>query len=78
MSNNNQEQVEVASGAVTERLLGVPEVAAWLGVSKDWVRAHASGRSLPRLPCVRVGRSIIRFREAELDDWARRMGIAAE
>jgi hypothetical protein len=59
-----------------ERLLKVPDVALWLGVSKDWVRAHASGRSEPRLPCVRVGRSIMRFKEVDLNDWAQRMGIA--
>lgn len=60
-----------------EKLLTVPEVAEWLRVSPDWVRAHATGRSLPRLPCVRVGRSVIRFRESELNAWADRMGIAA-
>jgi predicted DNA-binding transcriptional regulator AlpA len=70
-------EVMNAEAAPRERLLTVPEVAQWLGVSEAWVRAHASGRRPPKLPAIRVNRSVLRFRERELDDWARRMGITA-
>jgi hypothetical protein len=37
-----------------ERLLNSREVAEWLGVSLDWVQAHAT-RSNPRIPAVLLG-----------------------
>ena len=46
-----------------ERLLTLDDVAAMLGVSKAWVRDHASRRS-PRIPVIRFGdrRAVLRFR----------------
>lgn len=38
-----------------DRLLSVSEVAEWLGVSSAWVRDHAQGRRLPKLPAVKLG-----------------------
>lgn len=61
-----------------DRLLTVAEVAAWLQVTESWVRAHACGRRAPAIPAIRVSRAVLRFKESELNDWARRMGIAAE
>lgn len=37
------------------KLLSVSEVADWLGVSPAWVRDHASGRRIPKLPAVKLG-----------------------
>ena len=48
-----------------ERLLTINEVAAWLGVSKAWVYAHAT-RKKPFLPCVRFG-ELTRFRRTEIE-----------
>ena len=55
----------------SERLLNSREVAEWLGVSIDWVQAHATRRN-PRIPAVRLGtgpngRQMLRFRRADLE-----------
>jgi hypothetical protein len=55
----------------SERLLNSREVAEWLGVSIDWVQAHATRRS-PRIPAVRLGtgpngRQMLRFRRTDLE-----------
>lgn len=49
-----------------EPLLNVSQVAARLGVSKGWVRDHASGRRRPSLPVVRLGK-LLRFEAADID-----------
>ena len=49
----------------SERLLTIPEVAEWLGVSKAWVYDHVT-RKKPFLPCVRFG-EITRFRREEIE-----------
>ena len=49
------------------RLLTVDEVAARLGVTKDWVWAQARAG---RIPHVRLGR-YRRFREESIDAWLR-------
>jgi excisionase family DNA binding protein len=59
-----------------EKLLTPREVAAWLGVSEQWVRRHARGDRRPHLPAVRLGK-LLRFRASEIEDWLRRQGIAA-
>ena len=51
-----------------ERLLGVVEVADWLCVSPSWVRDHASGRRRPKLPSVKLGKSL-RFRASEVEEF---------
>jgi excisionase family DNA binding protein len=51
------------------RLLTVADVAARLGVFKDWVWAQAGSG---RIPHVRLGR-YRRFREEALDEWLRRL-----
>lgn len=41
-----------------EALLSAREVAAWLGVSETWIRAHAAGQRRPKhpeIPCLRLG-----------------------
>ena len=52
------------------RLLDVGDVAEWLGVSKGWVRDHASGRHQPRLLGIKLGRSrgkgLWKFREEDV------------
>jgi excisionase family DNA binding protein len=47
------------------RLLTIPEVAEWLGVSKGWVYDHVT-RKQPRLPCIRFG-ELTRFRQADIE-----------
>lgn len=71
------EDVTVPVVAPTEKFLTVGEVAQWLGVSEGWVRTHAAGRRPPKLPCVRINRSTLRFRESDLNEWARKIGAAA-
>jgi hypothetical protein len=50
------------------RLLNLDEVALQLGVSKAWVRDHATRRN-PRLPVVRFGdkRAVLRFRPQDVE-----------
>ena len=50
-----------------EPLLTLEQVAETLGVSKDWVRDHATRRN-PRLPVVRLGdkRAVLRFRPEDI------------
>jgi hypothetical protein len=55
-----------------ERLLNSREVADWLGVSLDWVQAHARGKKTPRIPAVllgtgRRGRQMLRFRREDVE-----------
>ena len=55
----------------SQRLLNSREVADWLGVSIDWVQAHATRRS-PHIPAVRLGpgpkgRQMLRFRRADIE-----------
>jgi hypothetical protein len=52
------------------RLLHVADVAEWLGVSKGWVRDHASGRRQPRLFSIKLGpakgKGLWKFREEDV------------
>ena len=49
-------------------LLTLEQVAQILGVSKAWVRDHATRRN-PRLPVVRLGgkRAVLRFRPQDVE-----------
>lgn len=49
-------------------LMTLDEVAARLGVSKAWVRDHATRRN-PRIPVVRFGerRAVLRFRPKDIE-----------
>lgn len=38
-----------------DELLDVNDVARWLKTSKQWVRAHATRKRKPYLPCVKLG-----------------------
>jgi predicted DNA-binding transcriptional regulator AlpA len=50
------------------RLLTLDQVAEHLGVSKAWVRDHATRRN-PRIPVVRFGdrRAVLRFRPQDIE-----------
>jgi hypothetical protein len=52
----------------SEALLTSDQVAAQLGVSKAWVRDHATRRN-PRIPVVRFGdrRAVLRFRPQDVE-----------
>lgn len=56
-----------------KRLLDVSDVAEWLGVSKGWVRDHASGRRQPRLLALKLGpfkgKGLWKFREEDVDQF---------
>lgn len=59
----------------TERLLAVDEVARRLDMSPDTVRTMSlDGRFIPPL---RVGK-LIRWREADLNEWIAARGVAAK
>jgi excisionase family DNA binding protein len=49
-------------------LLTLDDVATQLGVSREWVRDHATRRN-PRIPCVRLGgkRALLRFRPSDVE-----------
>lgn len=51
-------------------LLSLDDVARMLGVSKAWVRDHATRRS-PRIPVVRLGdrRAVLRFRPLDIENF---------
>ena len=51
-------------------LLTLDDVAVQLGVSRDWVRDHATRRN-PRIPVVRFGgkRAILRFRPEDIENF---------
>ena len=53
-----------------QRLLTLEDVADLLGVSKAWVRDHATRRS-PRIPVVRFGerRAVLRFRPQDIEQF---------
>jgi len=61
---------ERAFSAKFRRLLDVSDVADWLGVSKGWVRDHASGRRQPRLLAIKLGpakgKGLWKFREEDV------------
>ena len=47
-------------------LLTIAEVADILRVSRQFVTDHSNGRSLPRIPRVKIGKSV-RFRRSDID-----------
>ena len=51
-------------------LLSLDQVAGQLGVSKAWVRDHATRRN-PRIPVVRLGgkRALLRFRPQDVEQF---------
>jgi hypothetical protein len=69
---NSSSQVPggVAIAGRPQKLLGVGEVAQWLGVSKGWVRDHAAGRRQPRLRAIKLGplksKGLWKFREEDV------------
>ena len=62
--------LQAVSSVRRTRLLDVGDVAEWLGVSKGWVRDHASGRRQPRLLAIKLGSSrgkgLWKFREEDV------------
>ena len=51
-------------------LMTIADVARLLGVSKAWVRDHATRRN-PRLPVIRFGvkRAVLRFRPQDIENF---------
>ena len=66
LNTNHQPQTVIQA---SEWLLLTPqEVADRLRCSVDLVRAHASGRKLPKLRCARVGK-LMRFRWPDVEQF---------
>jgi predicted DNA-binding transcriptional regulator AlpA len=61
---------EIGGNLVSGRLLSLCDVAARLGVSRAWVRDHATRRN-PRIPVVRLGgkRAVLRFRPQDIENF---------
>jgi len=61
---------EIGGNLVSGRLLSLSDVAARLGVSRAWVRDHATRRN-PRIPVVRLGgkRAVLRFRPQDIENF---------
>jgi helix-turn-helix protein len=59
-----------AQPAELKPLFTLDQVAQTLGVSKAWVRDHATRRS-PRIPAVRFGdrRAVLRFRPQDIEQF---------
>lgn len=72
MNLERQFESQVAPSATRpiQSLLSLDEVAATLGVSKAWVRDHATRRN-PRIPVVRFGdrRAVLRFRPQDIEQF---------
>jgi excisionase family DNA binding protein len=51
-----------------ERLMTVREVAAWLHISEQWVRAHANKERRPYLQSIKLGKSV-RFRASDVQEF---------
>jgi hypothetical protein len=60
-------------------LLTLDQVADMLGVSKAWVRDHAT-RRYPRIPVVRFGdrRALLRFRPEDIEGFIKSNLLSAE
>ena len=68
---DNAIQPEAQSGLFTRRLVGIKEVASYVGLSVHTVYAMVSQR---RIPFVKVGR-LTKFDMRELDSWIRKHSV---
>jgi excisionase family DNA binding protein len=73
------EQQQLPDQATSTPLLTLSDVASLLGVSKAWVRDHATRRN-PRIPVVRFGgrRAVLRFRRQDVDQFIAEHLISTE
>jgi predicted DNA-binding transcriptional regulator AlpA len=73
------EQQKLADPATATPLLALGDVASLLGVSKAWVRDHATRRN-PRIPVVRLGgrRALLRFRQQDVENFIAEHLISTE
>jgi excisionase family DNA binding protein len=73
------EQQKLADSATATPLLTLGDVASLLGVSKAWVRDHATRRN-PRIPVVRLGgrRALLRFRQEDVNQFIKKHLISTE
>jgi predicted DNA-binding transcriptional regulator AlpA len=61
---------QTGDAGATRALLTLDDVASHLGMSKAWVRDHATRRN-PRIPVVRFGgkRGVLRFRAQDVEQY---------
>jgi hypothetical protein len=59
-----------ARPSVPDKLFTVAEVAERFGVNDNWVHSHASGKRMPVLPSLKVGK-YRRFRIADIERFLR-------
>ena len=66
----HQEHEPLQDQTAATPLLTLDDVALLLGVSKAWVRDHATRRN-PRIPVVRLGgrRALLRFRPRDIENF---------
>jgi predicted DNA-binding transcriptional regulator AlpA len=64
------ERQELVDQTTATPLLTLDDVASLLGVSRAWVRDHATRRN-PRIPVVRLGgrRALLRFRPQDIENF---------
>jgi len=55
------------SGESDDSIMGVPELAAYLGMSDKWIYDQTGGN---RIPFFKLG-NILKFRKKEIDKWMR-------
>lgn len=69
----------LAQMVTTDKLLGVAEVAEWLGVSRGWVYDHAT-RKEPRIPVVKLGdgrgKGLLKFRRQDIHSFIEQQLVA--
>lgn len=56
------------SPAEHDALLNAKEVAAWLGVTEDWVWDHSTRRA-PYLPAIWLSNGALRFRRCKITEF---------
>ena len=73
------EQQKLVDQTAETPLLTLDDVALLLGVSKAWVRDHATRRN-PRIPVVRLGgrRALLRFRREDVNQFILQNLISTE
>lgn len=61
------------TGEADDRIMGVPELAEYLGMSDKWVYDQTGSN---RIPFFKLG-SITKFRKSEIDKWMRKFDTPA-
>jgi hypothetical protein len=69
METNQDVQIGIDTSGFGPKLLDTRQVADILNVSPGWVRDHSMGKSLPRIPALKMGEgktSVVRFHPSDV------------